>query len=103
MIVRANLIQCFCICAPTPFVFKNSRKAIKWTKDMIKWPQYLPVSDAPGVQCLYRTEIFLVRYFVTYVSSWLASSIEVKEIIFSFRQGCGSDSLKNFDESASLL
>ena len=50
------------------------------------------------------------------MSSWLASLIEVKGIILYFRQGCGfrlitlaqtqtlnSNSVKNFEESTSLL
>ena len=59
-----------------------------------------------------------IRLFSAYITSWLAFSVEVKGIILNSRQGCGhrlgprtrtrhfitdADSLKNFDESASMV
>ena len=92
MIVLANLTKCFCICAPIPSIFKKCRVA-KRSKKQGSIARLPPCFRRPySVQYLYRKKYFQIDFFATYISSWLASSIEVNRIIFSFRRDADSRS-----------
>ena len=91
MIVEANLTQCFCNNLRSCILSLKEQKAIyRGQKGRGKIvPLFLSVFGAPGVQYFYEKQYYHSDFFATYVSSWLASSIKVKKIIFSFRAGCG--------------